>query len=99
MTISAIMVSCSPRKDGLSPAYDINPGVKLRQCLLIDQYTEQSDVNSLFSASENYMLEQKETAEIIDEVRDVIKDWRKVATKLQIPHKIFELYCNRWDNL
>ena len=89
----------TPKGWTLSPAYDINPGVKFYQCLLIDQYTEQSDVTSLLSASENYMLEQKETAEIIDEVRDAIKDWRKVATKLQIPHKVFELYCNRWDNL
>ncbi len=81
----------------LSPAYDINPGVKLHQCLLIDQYTEQSNVKTLLAACNNYMLEHKEAAEIIDEVRDTIKDWRKIATELQIPHKIFAPYCNRWD--
>jgi serine/threonine-protein kinase HipA len=83
----------------LSPAYDINPGAKMHQCLMIDQYTEQSDVNALLQASGNYMLEQQEASEIIEEVRTAIKDWRTTATELQISHKILESYCNRWDNL
>ena len=81
----------------LSPAYDINPGFKTHQCLLIDQYTEQSDVNALLDTCNNYMLEHKEAAEIIEEVRDAIKDWRKVATELQISHKILLPYCKRWE--
>ena len=81
----------------LSPAYDINPGFKTHQCLLIDQYTEQSDVNTLLDTCNNYMLEHKEAAEIIEEVRNAIKDWRKIATELQIPHKILIPYSNRWD--
>lgn len=83
----------------LSPAYDINPGVKLHQCLLIDQYTEQSDINALLSASGNYMIEQKEAAQIIEEVRTAVKDWRKVSSELQIPQKILTPYCSKWDNL
>ena len=39
-----------------------------------------------------------EAAKIIDEVRTAIKDWRKIATELQIPQKIFTPYCNRWDD-
>jgi len=87
----------TPKGWTLSPAYDINPGANLHQCLLIDQYTEQSDVKNLLAACNNYMLEHQEAAEIIEEVRDTIKDWRKIATELQIPHKIFTPYCNRWD--
>ena len=83
----------------LSPAYDINPGTKLHQCLLIDQYTEQSDVDTLLQASGSYMLEQQEASELINQVRTAIKDWRATATELQIPLKILEPYCNRWDNL
>ena len=71
----------------------------MHQCLLIDQYTEQSDVNTLLNASASYMLEEKEALEIIEEVRSTIKDWRKTATELQISHKTLEPYCNRWDNL
>ena len=83
----------------LSPAYDINPGAKTHQCLMIDQYTEQSDVNALLQASGSYMLERQEASEIIEEVRAAIKDWRTTATELQISHKILDSYCNRWDNL
>ena len=83
----------------LSPAHDINPGAKSHQCLLIDSYTEQSDINILLSASENYMLERQEATEIIEEVRSAIKDWRKTATELQIPLKLLGSYSTRWDEL
>lgn len=89
----------TPKGWTLSPAYDINPGVKTHQCLLIDQYTEQSDISALLSASGNYMLEQKEAAEIIEEVRAAVKDWRKVASELKIPYKTLAPYCYKWDNL
>ncbi|MGX8682842.1 MAG: type II toxin-antitoxin system HipA family toxin [Bacteroidales bacterium] len=89
----------TPKGWTLSPAYDINPGTKLHQCLLIDQYTEQSDVNTLLRASGSYMIEHQEASIIIEEVRTAIKDWRKTATDLQISHKLLEVYCKRWDNL
>ena len=88
----------TPKGWTLSPAYDINPGVKSHQCLLIDQYTEQSEIGALLQASGNYMLEQHEAAEIIGEVRAAVKDWRKVASELRIPHKNLAPYSNRWDD-
>ena len=87
----------TPKGWTLSPAYDINPGAKSHQCLLIDSYTEQSDINVLLSASESYMLEKQEAVEIAEEVRTVVKDWRKTATELQIPHKLLASYSMRWD--
>ena len=89
----------TPKGWTLSPAYDINPGAKSHQCLLIDSYTEESDINVLLSACENYMLERQEATEIIEEVRAAIKDWRKTATELQIPPKLLESYSMRWDEL
>ena len=89
----------TPKGWTLSPAYDINPGAKSHQCLLIDSYTEESDINALLSASENYMLECQEGSEIIEEVRTAIKDWRKTATELQMPLKLLESYSIRWDEL
>ena len=89
----------TPKGWTLSPAYDINPGTKMHQCLLIDQYTEESDVNALLHACNDYMLEEQEANEIIQEVCTAIKDWRKTATELQISHKILEPYSSRWDNL
>ena len=89
----------TPKGWTLSPAYDINPGEKSYQCLLIDQYTEESDIKALLSACNNYMLEEQEASGIIEEVRTAIKDWRKTATALQVPTKILEPYSMRWDNL
>ena len=89
----------TPKGWTLSPAYDINPGLKSHQCLLIDQYTEQSDITALLSASSNYLLEPREASEIIEEVRATVKDWRKVASELRVPHKILSPYCDKWDNL
>ncbi len=88
-----------PKGWTLSPAYDINPGAKHCQCLLIDSYTDQSDISALFSASENYMLERQEAGAIIEEVRDAVKDWRKMATELQISFRLLESYSARWDAL
>ena len=89
----------TPKGWTLSPAYDINPGAKSHQCLLIDSYTEESDINTLLSASENYMLEHQEALEIIEEVRTAIKDWQQVATRLQISPRLLDAYSSRWYNL
>ncbi|MBR1547497.1 MAG: HipA domain-containing protein [Prevotella sp.] len=89
----------TPKGWTLSPAYDINPGEMSHQCLLIDAYTEDADINTLLSASESYMLERQDATEIIEEVRSVIKDWSKTATELQIPLKMLGAYSMRWDNL
>ena len=89
----------TPKGWTLSPAYDINPGAKSHQCLLIDSYTEESDINILLSASESSMLERQDAIEIIAEVRTAIKNWRKVATELQIPLKQLGAYSIRWDEL
>lgn len=88
----------TPKGWTLSPAYDINPGAKSHQCLLIDSYTEQSDINALLAACENYILERHEAAEIIEEVRTAIKDWQHIATQLQISPRLFDAYSSRWDN-
>ena len=89
----------TPKGWTLSPAYDINPGAESHQCLLIDSYTEKSNINVLLSASESYMLDRQEAKDIIEEVRATIKDWRKIATELQIPLKLLESYSIRWDEL
>lgn len=89
----------TPKGWTLSPAYDINPGAKSHQCLLIDGYTEQSDINTLLAASESYMLERHEASEIIEEVRSAIKDWQQIASQLQISPRLLDAYSGRWDNL
>ena len=87
----------TPKGWTLSPAYDINPGTKSHQCLLIDAYTEESDINALLSASKNYMIERLEAEEIVEEVRAAIRDWRKTAAELQMPINLLEPYSKRWN--
>ncbi len=41
----------------------------------------------------------KPRKEIVEGVRDVIKDWRRTATELQIPHKLLGAYSMRCDEL
>ncbi len=89
----------TPKGWTLSPAYDINPGAKTHQCLLIDSHTEQSDIKVLLSACEHYMLAREEASEIIEEVRTVIKGWRQVASELHLPHKLLGAYSMRWDTV
>lgn len=89
----------TPKGWTLSPAYDINPGNKKHQSLLINQFTEESDINALLAASNYYMLEYQEAKEIIESVRNAIKDWRKTATILQVSQKNLAPYSARWDNL
>lgn len=43
------------------------------------------------------MIERQEAKEIVEVVRAAIKDWRKTATQLQIPHKFLAAYSTRWD--
>lgn len=88
----------TPKGWTLSPAYDITPCIKTGQCLLIDEYTEQSDCKVLLNACESYMLERDEAARIIDEVRATIKDWRTIASKLKIPTRQLEAYSLKWDS-
>lgn len=89
----------SPKGWTLAPAYDINPGTKSHQCLLINQYTEASDINALLTSCNSYMLDERDASEVVEEVRCAIKDWRKTATQLQIPHKVLAPYALRWDQL
>ena len=89
----------TPKGWTLSPAYDINPGTKLHQCLLIDSFTEESDINVLLAACESYMLERRDATEIIEGVHAAVKDWRLAATELQIPIKQLEAYSARWEQI
>ena len=89
----------TPKGWTLSPAYDINPGAKSHQCLLIDSYTEESDINILLSASVSYMLAQPRRIWDYWGYSCHIRDWRKTATELQISLKLLESYSIRWDKL
>ena len=68
----------------LAPAYDMNPTLNEYQSLLINSHTNKSDLNELLNSCEEYMLQKQTGHEIISEVLDTVKGWRRLATRLGI---------------
>ena len=82
----------TPRGWTLSPAYDMNPTTNEYQSLLINSSTNNSDLNLLLEASEEYMIGKDEATKIIKEITDSVKGWRKIAVMLGIAKREIELF-------
>ena len=68
----------------LSPAYDMNPTLNEYQSLLINSYTNKSDLNELLDSCEEYMLPKETARQIISEILNAVMEWRTLASKLGI---------------
>ena len=68
----------------LAPAYDMNPTLNEYQSLLINSSTNKSDLNELLNSCEEYMLQKQSAQQIISEVRNAVKEWQSLATRLGI---------------
>ena len=68
----------------LSPAYDMNPTLNEYQSLLINSYTNKSDLNELLNSCEEYMIQKNIAQQIIGEVLVAVKDWQILATQLGV---------------
>ena len=68
----------------LAPAYDMNPTLNKYQSLLINSSTNKSDLNELLNSCEEYMLQKRSAQQIISEVRNAVKEWQSLATRLGI---------------
>ena len=74
----------TPRGWTLSPAYDLNPTQNEYQALLINATTNHADLNVLLDSSEEYMIGKDEGRRIIAEVKDGVRQWKTIATRLGI---------------
>ena len=81
----------------LSPAYDMNPTQNEYQSLLINSYTNKSDLNELLNSCEEYMLQKHIAQQIIGEVLNAVKEWRALATKLRIAKSDQERFSSVFD--
>lgn len=81
----------------LSPAYDLNPSLSEYQSLLISSTSNDSNLKILLESCEEYMLDRKKGSEIIQEVVSVVKRWKTLAVKLQIPKMEMEKFSARFD--
>ena len=68
----------------MAPAYDMNPTLNEYQSLLINSSTNKSDLNELLNSCEEYMLQKQSAQQIISEVRNAVKEWQSLATRLGI---------------
>ena len=66
------------------PAYDMNPTLNEYQSLLINNYTNKSDLNELLNSCEEYLLKKHIAQQIIGEVLDAVKHWQSLANRLGI---------------
>ena len=76
----------------LSPAYDMNPTTNEYQSLLITSTTNKADLHLLLEASEEYMIGKEEAANIIHEVTNAVKSWRRLAVSLGIAKREMDLF-------
>ena len=81
----------------LAPAYDMNPTLNEYQSLLINSYTNKSDLNELLASCEEYMLPKQIAQQIIGEVLNAVKEWRALATKLGIAKSDQERFSSVFD--
>ena len=78
-----------------SPAYDLNPSDLDTQSLLISRDSNESSLNVLLSAAGDYMLSVDRAKQIIDEVREAMKNGKKIARQCSIS----ESEQQRFNNL
>ena len=81
----------------LSPAYDINPTNMLTQSLLISDRSCTSSLVELQNASALYLLSNEVASQIINEVKDAVRDWRKVATLCRISPTEQQRFAKRFE--
>ena len=81
----------------LSPAYDLNPTNMTTQSLLISSGNNESSLDVLLDACEEYMIDKKEAETIIREVKQGFRNWRIVANQCQIPKSEQERFAQRFE--
>lgn len=81
-----------------SPAFDINPSDFQTQSLLISRDSNESSLEELLAAAEDYMLSTETARTIIDDVRSAMQAWRNVARSCGITASEMDRFAIRIDN-
>lgn len=77
----------------LSPAYDINPTANDYQSLLITSSTNESNLNLLLDASDDYLISRKEAEQTITAVKTAVKKWNALAVRLGASKRERDLFA------
>ena len=63
---------------------------------MISRDTNESDLDALLKAAEDYFIPKTEAEEIIKSVKDALKDWPKVAKRLSAQERDINLFSQRF---
>ena len=63
---------------------------------MISRDTNESDLNVLLKAAEDYFIPKVEAEEIIQSVKEALKDWQKVAKRLGAQERDINLFSQRF---
>ena len=80
----------------LAPAFDLNPTINRYQGIMISRDSNESDLDALLKAAEDYFIPKTEAEEIIKSVKDALKDWSKVAKRLGAQERDINLFSQRF---
>lgn len=83
----------------LSPAYDINPSDFTTQSLLISRDSNESSLEALLAAANDYMLSTDVAKRIINEVQNTMAQWHKVAHQCGISTNEQNRFAHRFEHL
>ena len=80
---------------GLSPAYDMNPTLNRHQSLLIDEYSNEANLDVLFEAHKSYLLDEDTAWGIIKDITRNMKYWESMARDCGINRKEIDVFSER----
>lgn len=75
----------------------MNPTLNEYQSLLINSYTNKSDLNELLDSCEEYMLPKETARQIISEILNAVMEWRTLASKLGIAKSEQEQFADIFE--
>lgn len=81
----------------LSPAYDMNPTMNEYQSLLISATSNKADLGILLDVCGDYMLNRKTAENIVSDVVEAVKNWRELATRLDISEREMDMFAGVLD--
>lgn len=87
----------TPQGWQLSLAYDINPTLSEYQSLLINNATEEANLDILQQAADDYLLTPDKAQQIIAQVKTAVQSWRAEARKLGISQREINIFAPRFD--
>lgn len=80
----------------LSPAYDLNPSFERHHAILINEETDESDLDILLDSHESYMLDKNVAIGIVSDVVRSMKYWEKTGRQCGLSRAEMKYFSDRF---